>query len=107
MTDADLNKYFWLTKEIEFIEKELNSTYSTDASEIARRKSLNKKKREAAQELLAIEEFLDNLDDPEMRVILRLRYCLRMTWDAIGDEIYMSPSGALRKCRRFLKNRLD
>ena len=106
MTDADLSKYFWLTKEIEFIEKELSSTYATDGSEIPRRKALNKKKREAAQELLAIEEFLDNLDDPEMRIILRLRYCLRMTWEAIGDEIYMSPSGALRKCKRFLKDRV-
>lgn len=103
MTDADLSKYFWLAKEVEMIEKELNITYANDELEKARRNLLNKKMKEAARELLAIEEFLDNLDDPEMRLILRLRYCLRMTWEAIGDEIFMSPSGALRKCKRFLK----
>jgi len=103
VTDADLSKYFWLAKEVEMIEKELNITYANDELEKARRNLLNKKMKEAARELLAIEEFLDNLDDPEMRLILRLRYCLRMTWEAIGDEIFMSPSGALRKCKRFLK----
>ena len=103
MTDAELSKYFWLAKEIEIIENELNSKYIKDSSHDLRKQSLIKKKKEAALELLTIENFLDNLDDPEIRIIFRLRYCLRMTWEAIGDEIFMSPSGALRKCRRFLK----
>ena len=104
MTDAELSKYFWLAKEIEIIENELNTKYIEDDSNSLRKQSLIKKKKEAALELLAIEDFLDNLDDPEMRIIFRLRYCLRMTWEAIGEEIFMSPSGALRKCRRFFKN---
>ena len=103
MTETDLSKYFWLVKEIETIEKELNDTYANDELTKAREIILNKNMKTAARELLAIEEFLENLDDPEMRLIFRLRYCLRMTWEAIGDEIFMSPSGALRKCKRFLK----
>ena len=103
MTEADLSKYFWLAKEIEAIEKELEATYTN--IEVAGRRELilKEKMKDAAKELLIIEDFLDGLDDPEMRLIFRMRYCLRMTWEAIGSEIYMSPSGALRKCKRFLK----
>jgi len=107
LTDAELSKYFWLAKEIEIIEHELNTKYIEDSSSDLRKQSLIKKKKKAALELLAIEDFLDNLDDPEMRIILRLRYCLRMTWEAIGDEIFMSASGVLRKCRRFFKNNVS
>ena len=102
MTDTDLSKYFWLAKEIEAMEKELYATYSDGNFEKERKKILGTKIKEASLELLTIEEFLDNLDDPEMRLILRLRYCMRMTWEDIGNEIFMSPSGALRKCKRFL-----
>jgi len=104
LTDAELSKYFWLAKEIEIIDHELNTKYIEDDTNDPRKQSLNKRKKEAAHNLLAIEDFLDNLDDPEMRTIFRLRYCLRMTWEAIGDEIFMSPSGVLRKCRRFFKD---
>ena len=103
MTETELSKYFWLVKEIEAIEKELNNTYVDDELLETRKVILTKKMKSAARELLNIEDFLESLDDPEMRLIIRLRYCLRMTWEAIGDEIFMSPSGALRKCRRFLK----
>ena len=109
MTESQLNKYFWLVKEIEAIELELSYNemdYQTgEIREIVKQREniLNKKMAEAARELLNIEEYLDKLEDPEMRLLLRMRYCLRMTWEAIGDEIFMSPSGALRKCRKFLK----
>ena len=103
MTDTDLNKYFWLAKEIEAIEKELTVIHSNDDYEKERKRLLGKKIKEASKELLKIEEFLDGLDDPEIRLIFRLRYCLRMTWEDIGNEVFMSPPGALRKCRRFLR----
>ena len=109
MTELELNKYFWLAKEIEAIELELSYNemdYTNHGNrEIAKQREeiLKRKMGEAARELLNIEKYLDELDDPEMRLMLRMRYCLRMTWEAIGDEIFMSPSGALRKCRKFLK----
>ena len=108
MTECDLSKYFWLAKEIEALEKELGrnrAQYTMDENkEINRQREiiLIKKMNEAARELLNIEKYLNEIDDPEIRLILRLRYCMRMTWGAIGDEIFMSPSGALRKCMRFL-----
>jgi len=108
VTESDLSKYFWLAKEIEALEKELGSNrarYIMDENKEInkqREKILSNKMNEAARELLCIEEYLNEIDDPEIRLILRLRYCMRMTWEAIGDEIFMSPSGALRKCMRFL-----
>ena len=110
MTESELSKYFWLAKEIEAIEIELSNSEidyaNPEIRKIAKQREviLNKKMSEAAVELLNIEKYLDELDDPEMRLLLRMRYCLRMTWEAIGEEIFMSPSGALRKCRKFLKN---
>jgi len=113
VTENDLSKYFWLAKEIEALEKELGSGraahYTMDENiEITkqREKILSNKMSEAARELLHIEEYLNEIKDPEIRLILRLRYCMRMTWEAIGDEIFMSPSGALRKCMRFLNGKI-
>ena len=108
MNDACLSKYFWLMKEIEAIKKDLakpQAQYITPDSGMLvkeREDLLNKALIKAAQEVIKIEEYLDSIEDVEMRVLLRLRYVLRMTWEAIGAEIYMSPSGALRKCMRFL-----
>ena len=112
MTESDLSKYFWLAKEIEALEKELSynrTHYIMDENiEITKQREriLSNKMSEASRELLNIEEYLNKIDDPEIRLILRLRYCMRMTWEAIGDEIFMSPSGALRKCMRFLDKKI-
>ena len=103
MTEADLSKYFWLVKEIETMEKELNDTYEDDELTKTRKVILDKKMKTAARELLTIEDFLESLEDPEMRLIFRLRYCLRMTWEAIGCEVHMHHTTVLRKHRAFLK----
>jgi len=111
MDDAGLSKYFWLMKEAETIKKDLANNYEQYITHEnkglmeEREDLLNKTMLKAAQEVLKIEEYLEKIEDVEMRVLLRLRYVSRMTWEAIGAEIYMSPSGALRKCMRFLNNR--
>ena len=109
MDNADLSKHFWLMKEIEAIKKDLvniDEQYITSDNEnlIARRKDLlNKMLINATEEVLKIEEYLDSIEDVQMRLLLRLRYVSTMTWEAIGKEIYMSPSGALRKCMRYFE----
>ena len=110
MDDANLSKHFWLMKEIAALKKDLAATdeqYITpdNKSLIDERKCLlNNMLEKAALEVLKIEKYLDSIEDVQMRVLLRLRYVSRMTWEAIGKEIYMSPSGALRKCMRYFEN---
>lgn len=50
------------------------------------------------------EEFLQTVDDAEMRLILRLRCINNMTWGEIGDEIGFEQSTVSKKFYRFFKN---
>ena len=110
MDNTDLSKHFWLMKEAEAIKKDLaniDEQYISSDDETlikARKDLLNETLAKAAREVLKIEEYLDCIEDAETRVLLRLRYVSRMTWEAIGAQIFMSPSGALRKCMRFVKD---
>ncbi|MDR2899128.1 MAG: DUF1492 domain-containing protein [Clostridiales bacterium] len=111
MSDYELSKYYLLSKEIDILENEIALELGRAEEYISNNEilsvlesyvnKLKTKKHEAYTAKLKIEEFMDSVDDPEIRVILRLRYVKMMTWEQIGEEIYMSSSGAFRKCKRF------
>lgn len=53
----------------------------------------------------SIERFLQTIDDPEMRLIIRLRSINDMGWQEIGDELGMSRTTASRKYKQFCKDK--
>lgn len=62
----------------------------------------------AQQERLRIEEWLDGVDDPEMRNILRLQYVNGLTQEEIGDELGYSLSTIKRRLKEFwAENKVD
>ena len=63
---------------------------------------LVKKRSEYAAQLEQAERFLEDVPDPEMRNILRLRYELGMSWVKIGFKCDSTESAVRMKAERFL-----
>lgn len=59
-------------------------------------KKLQKKRAE-------IEDFISNMEDPELRLILRLRCINNMNWTDIGFEVGMDRRTASRKFSNYFK----
>lgn len=123
MTKEELSRYYYLKKEIKQIEeriKEIDDTFLSanriNGMRYEKRlsnpqeqrmiliekydKRLEEKKNEALKELMKIEDFIDSINDPEIRMIFRYRYLELMEWNKIaidnvvGDKIYMLDSGS-------------
>ena len=62
--------------------------------------NLLKTQRERAR----LERYIGNIEDPETRLIFRLRHVNGMTWREIADEVHMDFTTAYRKHRRYLEN---
>lgn len=65
---------------------------------------LIKKKREHEKAVQDAEEFLENVEDAEMRNILRLRYSAGLTWMEVARECDSTEKAVQKKAERFLKN---
>lgn len=51
-----------------------------------------------------IEEYIANIEDSEIRLIMRLRHINGMTWEQIGYEINMDRRTVSRKYNKFIKD---
>lgn len=119
-----LNKLFWLKKEIEQIEmqiKELtvlsamamngmpsgNSVSSPVEKFYDRLEKLRSKLQAKLNEYIAekerIEEYIENIEDPEVRVIARLRFIDNEDFQTIGNEMYMDRTTAYRKLKNYIE----
>ena len=65
-------------------------------------KRLEEKKDEALKELMKIEDFIDSINDPEIRMIFRYRYIELMEWNKIAMLVHMSERTVFRKHREIL-----
>ena len=125
MTKEELSKYYYLKKEIKQIEeriKEIDDTFLSanriNGMRYEKRlsnpqeqrmiliekydKRLEKKKDEALKELMKIENFIDSINDPEIRMIFRYRYIELMEWNKIVMLVHMSERTVYRKHREIL-----
>lgn len=119
-----LNKLYWLKKEIEQIEmqiKELtilsamamngmpsgNSVSSPVEKFYDRldklRTKLQTKLNEYITEKERIEEYIENIEDPEIRVIARLRFIDNEDFQTIGNEMFMDRTTAYRKLKNYFE----
>lgn len=125
MNEKELNRYYYLKKEVEDLEERIE-TYDVGVSSV-RVKELNvdsspqfssiqekvvelkdkwmQKRVEALEEYIKIESFIDRVDDAEIRVLLRYRYLDLLSWEQIGEKVFMDRTSVSKKIRRFLNNK--
>ena len=125
MTKEELSSYYYLKKEIIQIEeriKEIDDTFLSanriNGMRYEKRlsnpqeqrmiliekydKRLEEKKDEALKELMKIEDFIDSINNPEIRMIFRYRYIELMEWNKIVMLVHMSERTVFRKHREIL-----
>ena len=65
------------------------------------RERLNSRRRRLTKKLQAAEEFINNVEDSEMRTILRDYYINGMSQQEIGEELHYSQTAISTKIRMF------
>lgn len=68
------------------------------------RQKLDKKLREIQTEIMFLENWLDSVEDPEMRDILRLLYINGLTQEQAADELGYSVITIKRRLKNFWKD---
>ena len=121
----NLNKVYWLKREIAQIAdmiKELtiyqgaslsgipsgsgDNTSPVEKYTLRKEKLIEKLKRkneELDAEVQRTEEYIENIEDAEIRVIARKRFIENKDWDVIGDEMYMHRTTVSLKMRKYLE----
>ena len=67
------------------------------------KEKLQRKCDEILEETERIEEYIENIEDAEVRVIARKRFLENKTFQAIGDEMYIEKTTAYKKLKRYLE----
>lgn len=75
-----------------------------DSSYVDVRQKLYKKHRQIQQEIAFLEDWLDHVEDPELRDILRLQYVNGLTQEQIAEELGYSERTIRRRLREFWKD---
>lgn len=65
--------------------------------------SINRNIEEAVKARKEIEEFINDIDEPQLREILRSRFIDCQGWKNVGKDNYISTDHARKKIREFLK----
>lgn len=118
-----LNALYWLKQEIAQIENQIKELTVLSAAAITgmpsgngvsspverfydRLESLKEKLQRKLDQYIAekerIEDYIENIDDAEVRVIARKRFIENKTYEVIGDEMYTDGSTARKKLKRYL-----
>lgn len=120
----NLNRLYWLKQEIKQIEnqiKELTVLSATAMSGmpsskkasspverfVMRMESLKEKLAQKYEELTAeterIEEYIESIEDVEVRLIARKRFIEHKDYQVIGDEMLIDRTTAAKKLKRYVE----
>ena len=119
----NLNNVYWLKKEIKQITEQIQELTMYQGSSftgmsggcggntspieryVLRKEKLIEKLQKLTDELVCevqrLEEFIENIDDAEIRIIARKRFIENKDWQIIGDEMYMDRTTVSRKLKRY------
>lgn len=126
MNKRELSRFFFLSEEIKSLQERINVAQNQfiGASKISdmpksHRVSnqmeqrilliekltdlLENKKNKALEEQLKIEEYIEQINDIEIRSIFTKRYLEFKRWDKIAKEVNMSESSVFRRHKNQLK----
>ena len=67
------------------------------------REKLQRKCAEILTETERIENYIENIEDAEVRVIARKRFIENKTFQTIGDELYIDKSTAYKKLDKYFE----
>lgn len=119
-----LNKLYWLKREIEQIEMQLKELTVLSAmamngmpsgnsvsSPVERfydrldklQSKLMAKWLEYITEKERIEEYIENIEDPEIRVIARLRFIDNEDYQTIGNKMFMDRTTVYKKLKKYFE----
>lgn len=119
----DLNKLYYIKREIEDLKEEIKSipeissidisgmphsnTVSDPIYNLIQKKEklierLNKKIEQYLDELIRIENIIDQIDDIEIRSMARMRFIKNMKWEDIGEQVHLNRSVCSKKVRKYL-----
>lgn len=125
MTEKELSQYYFLKKEVEDLEqriaefgsgikssqyKEISVSSSHNAKSIQEKKvelvgMLTEKRLSALEQYVKIERYIEEVEDVEIRSIMRFRYLDLMKWEDIGAKMFLDRTSVARKLRRYIKER--
>lgn len=118
----NLNKLYWLKKEVTQIENQIKELTILSAFEMSGMPSSNsvsspveqfyakldklrtkllKAKEKVADEAERLESYIEGIEDDEIRCLARARYLECKTWEVIGDESHMDRRTASRKLEKY------
>lgn len=123
MNEKELSKYYYLKKEVEDLEERIaefgNGIKSTQFKEVSvssshKNKSIQETKVElvarltekrisALEQYLEIERYIEEVDDAEIRNIMRYRFLDLMNWGDIAEKVFQDRTTISKKMRRYLK----
>ena len=123
MSEKELNKYYYLKKEVEDLEQRIaefgcgvKSTQIKEVSVSGSRKNksiqetkvelegmLTEKRISALEQYLEIERYIEDVEDAEIRGIMRYRYLDLMKWDEIGSKMFQDRTSVAKKVRKYIK----
>jgi len=123
MKEKDLNKFFWLQKEIKDLEERIAildsgvSAVKYDSLSISGSRHIStlqeritelketwmEKRVSALEEYIKMEKYILSVPDEELRLILRYRFMDLMKWEQIGDKLGYDRTSVAKKVRGWFK----
>lgn len=127
MTENELSKYYWLKKEVEDLEQRIiefgvgvssvntdklnvdgSAQYKSIQEKIVELKDLWMNKRVSAlEEYIKIESYIGNVEDTEIRQLLRYRFLDLKKWDEIDTLMCNGYNYSKKKYYKWKKDNLS
>lgn len=104
MSEKELSTYFELKREVKDLEERIENVGKLDESltKVELVSLLTEKRITALEQYLAIERFIETIDDPELRNIMRYRFLDLKAWQEIADLMFMDRSTVSKKVKRYI-----
>lgn len=123
MSEKELSKYYNLKREVQDLEERIaefgsgvksvpikevsvsssHSTKSIQETKVELVSRYTEKRIEALEQYLAIERYIEEVEDVEIRNIMRYRFLDLMTWEDIAEKLFQDRTTISKKLRRYIR----
>lgn len=123
MSEKELSKYYNLKREVQDLEDRIkefgsgvksvpikevqvsssHSTKSIQETKVELVSRYTEKRIEALEQYLAIERYIEDIEDVEIRNIMRYRFLDLMKWEEIAEKVFQDRTTISKKVRKYLK----
>ena len=125
MTEKELSKYYNLKREVQDLEERIaefgsgvrssqikevsvsssHSTRSIQETKVELVAMLTEKRLSALEQYLEIERYIEDVEDAEIRNIMRYRFLDLLKWEEIAERMFQDRTTIAKKVRKYLKER--